>query len=99
VRRVARRRGIARKSCSVPPRRASSLPLSIAISALRPARTRAVFPVMRVNLPAAANRASSMLMVVFICIDTGHGYIPGKPESWTLASLLTGGRVTHSMDG
>jgi hypothetical protein len=80
VRRIARRRGIVRKSCSVPPSRASRRPFSIAISALRPARTGAVFSVMRVNLRASANKASSMLRVVLIRINTAHGYISGKPE-------------------
>jgi hypothetical protein len=78
VRRVDRRRGIARRSRSVPPSCASRLPLSMAISALRPARTSAVFSVIRVSLPASANRASSMLRVVFICINMAYTYIQSK---------------------
>jgi hypothetical protein len=74
-----RRLGTGRSPGSEAPRAASRRALSRAMSASRPAWTRAVFPWIFVNRRASASRASSMFSVVFIWLNMAIPHIPGDP--------------------
>jgi hypothetical protein len=62
------RLGIARRPASVPPSLANRLPLSRAINASRPSRTREVFSLTPVSRDALSSISSSMFIVVLMCI-------------------------------
>ena len=75
---VERRRGIAGSDGCDPPRATSRRALSLAINALSPACTNAVFSSIRVSRCASASRSSSILRVVFICMSMAKTSIPRK---------------------
>ena len=73
-----RRLGTARRFGSVPPRAASRFPDSRAISASKPARTKAVFSLIPESCLARSSRCSSIFNVVRICISMHLWCIPVK---------------------
>ena len=72
---VGLRRGVRPSPFSVPPRAASLLELSQAISASRPARTTAVFSLMPLRRWASCNRSSSIFRVVLMSMSMASSCI------------------------